>query len=444
MSRNEEILAKFRENADLVNDRIRTGIEMNRKGYATVTVVDVEGNPLAGKRIRVKHRKHDFLFGANIFMLDEMESEEKNEAYKSAFSSCFNAATLPFYWRDLEPEEGRPRFAKDSPKVYRRPAPDLCLEFCERNNITPKAHCLTYITWEPEWLDVNDLHCVREKYEKRYRELADRYKDRIHGWEVINETLLLNNDETMEKPYFNEPRLVEENFALAERYFRGNELIINEATPQVWERHTFYNGNRSAYYMLIERALRNGARIDCIGMQYHGFVKREDEKTLLDSIYDPIQIYRVLDKYAELNLPIQITEVTVPAFSDSEEDLGTQAELVEWLYRIWFSHPAVEAAIYWNLVDGYAAFAPLGDMTAGENYYHGGLLDFSMKRKPAYETIRRLVHDEWTTDETLTSDERGRVKFKGFFGEYDIEVDGVIYKAKIAKSAKNEIRITVK
>lgn len=442
MTRNEEVLSKFRENADMINERIRCGIEMNRKGYATLSVVDADGAPVSGERIHVKHKKHDFLFGANIFMLDEMETKEKNEAYKSAFSACFNEATLPFYWRDLEPEEGKPRYAKDSPKVYRRPAPDLCLEFCEKNGITPKAHCLTYITWNPTWLDEGDLQTVREKYEKRYRELAERYRGRIHGWEVINETLMVTKD-ALERPYFNEPRLVEESFALAEKYFFGNELIINEWTNGVWE-YPYFNGNRSAYYMLIERAIRNGARIDCIGMQYHGFVKREDEGTLLNSIYDPVQIYRVLDEYAKLNRPIQITEVTIPAYSDSEEDLRTQAELIEWLYRIWFSHPAVEAAIYWNLVDGYAAFAPLGDMTAGENYYRGGLMDFSMKKKPAYEAIRRLVHDEWTTDESLVTDGQGRVKFKGFFGEYDIEIDGKVYSARLTKSADNNITIRIK
>lgn len=442
MSRNEEMLAKFRANADMINERVREGIETNRKGHAVLSVTEADGKPACGKEVRVKHKKHEFLFGANIFMLDEMESAEKNEQYKRAFADCFNEATLPFYWSDLEPNEGHPRFAKDSPKVYRRPAPDLCLEFCERNNITPKAHCLTYIPWEPTWLDGADLQTVRERYEKRYRELSERYKDRIHGWEVINETLLVTK-EALAKPYFHEPRLVEESFALAEKYFFGNELIINEWTTGVWE-YPYFNGNRSAYYMLIERALNSGARIDCIGMQYHGFVKRENEGELLKSIYDPIQIYRVLDKYAELNKPIQITEITVPAYSDSEEDMRTQAELLEWLYKIWFGHPAVEAAIYWNLVDGYAAFAPLGDMTAGENYYHGGLIDFSMKRKPAYGAIRRLVHDEWTTDERLTTDEAGRVKFKGFFGEYDIEIDGKVYGARFTKSTGNEIKVTLK
>ncbi|MBR2466409.1 MAG: endo-1,4-beta-xylanase [Clostridia bacterium] len=442
MTRNEEMLSKFRLHADEVNDRIKNGIEQHRKTYATITVTDKDGAPVKGAKIHIKHKKHDFLFGANLFMLDEMETEEKNAEYKKAFAECFEAATLPFYWSDLEPEEGKPRFSKDSPKVYRRPAPDLCLEYCEANNITPKAHCLTYVNFNPPWLDESNLGTVRAKLEKRYKELSERYRGRIHGWEVINETLC-NSPRRDKCPYFRERGLVEENFRLAENYFRENELIINEATNHIWEWSSF-QFDRSAYYTLIERTINRGARIDCIGMQYHAFNRREEEHKFLSSIYDPVQIFRVLDQYSDFNLPIQITEITIPAYSDSEEDMRTQAEILEWLYKIWFSHPAVEGAMYWNLVDGYAAFAPLGDMTAGENYYRGGLIDFNMKKKPAYEALKKLIHEEWTTEQTLTADDGGRVKFKGFFGEYDVEIDGTIYKAKLSKDRSHDIKITLK
>ena len=61
--------------------------------------------------------------------------------------------------------------------------------------------------------------------------------------------------------------------------------------------------------------------------------------------------------------------MTIPAYSDSFEDEEVQAELIEKLYTVFFSHPAMEAIIYWNLVDGYAVAAPQGDMTKGENIY---------------------------------------------------------------------------
>ena len=140
MGRREDAFRFFNDMKEETLDRVNSGIEANRKGYFRITVKDKDGNAIPGVKVRAKLKKHEFKYGANIFMLDELESDKKNEAYKKAFAEAFNQATLPFYWSDLEPVEGKPRFSSDSPKVYRRPAPDLALDFCEKNGIYPKAH----------------------------------------------------------------------------------------------------------------------------------------------------------------------------------------------------------------------------------------------------------------------------------------------------------------
>ena len=87
-----------------------------------------------------------------MFLLDEFETEEKNKIYRKSFPEVFNYAIAPFYWDDLEPEKGKPRYEKNSPKIYRRPSPDLVLEYCNENNIRVKGHCLVYDAFSPEWL----------------------------------------------------------------------------------------------------------------------------------------------------------------------------------------------------------------------------------------------------------------------------------------------------
>ena len=114
-----------------------------------------------------------------------------------------------------------------------------------------------------------------------------------------------------------------------------------------------------------------------------------------------------LDLYANFKKPIQITEITIPAYSWERDDEEVQAELIEKLYSIWFSHPNVEQIIYWNLVDGYAYLAnpdpekikaSRGDMTIGENYYHAGLFRFDLSPKPAYYKLRELTQKVWHTE----------------------------------------------
>ena len=276
--RAERILKPFEENKAYMEDRIATGIEANRKGIGRLRFVDGEGNPVTKVHAQIRQKTHDFRFGANLFMLDELETEEKNAAYQERFCELFNLATLPFYWCDLEPEQGKPRFAKDSPKIYRRPAPDLCLEFCERKGIEPKLHCLNYDQWTPEWV-ADDPPTVKRYLEKRIAEIGERYRDQIPGMEVINETLCGKTNHPVGKHstrFFHEPDLVEWSFEHARKHLPATKLIINEATPFIWGDAFKYN--RGAYYMQIERALAKGASIDAIGMQYHMFYRMEEEE----------------------------------------------------------------------------------------------------------------------------------------------------------------------
>ena len=126
MSRRDTVLKYFDKYKNFMDTVVEAGIEKNRKGNAYLEIVDTDGHPISGAEVTACQKNHNFKYGANIFMLDELESDEKNSAYRDAFKDVFNLATLPFYWSDLEPVQGKPRYAKGSPKIYRRPAPDLC------------------------------------------------------------------------------------------------------------------------------------------------------------------------------------------------------------------------------------------------------------------------------------------------------------------------------
>ena len=416
MSSRKDVLKPFEEKKDYMNDRIASGIEANRKGFAFVKLTDKNGEAVKNAEVKITQKTHDFKYGANLFMLEEFRKKEQNEKYKRYFADAFNIATLPFYWDTLEPEQGKPRFAKDSPKIYRRPAPDLCLEYCEANGIEPKAHCLNYALLMPEWAK-GSIAWEKQCLEKRFRELAERYAARIPMWEVTNETFWgykrLSN-------FYSRPDYVEWSFALAENYFPANKLVINDAHRRIWGDGFFY-GTRSPYYMQIERALLKGARIDAVGMQYHMFYRKEKELAETVVYYDPERIYDVLDTYAVLGKPVHITELTIPAYSNDPEDEEIQAEIIRNIYRMWFSHAATDGIIYWNLVDGFGYNAAQGDMTAGENYYYGGLIRYDFTPKPSYQVIRSLFEKEWRTNLKLHTDS-GALSFKGFYGQYDLEI----------------------
>lgn len=449
MNDRKKVLELFEQQEESTNERIKEGIEKYRKGNAEIIITDKSGNPMPNVSIKVKQKSHEFRFGANLFMLDEFETDDKNAKYKKYFADIFNMATLPFYWDALEPDRNNPRYDKDSPKVYRRPTPDLCIEFCEKHGIEPREHALAYDAFFPKWLYEASTEEVKRELERRYSEISERYADKIRTIEVTNEMEWQRG----KTAFYEEPDFVEWCFKLAEKYFPNNQLGINEHAGLCWMDRCRATDK---YYSYIEANMLKGARIDAVGMQYHLFNKREDEYEKTRFTLNPENLYRHMDLYSNFGKPLQITEVTVPAYSWEPEDEEIQAEIIEKLYSIWFSHPNVEQIIYWNLVDGYAHVwdpdlekikASQGNMSLGENYYYGGLLRFDLSPKPAYYTIKNLIQNVWHTEETLVTSEKGTCSFRGFYGEYELEFDedGKTMKKTVFLSSKddNEIKVVL-
>lgn len=406
-----------------VTKKIQDNISKNRCGNFEIALMDENDRSVSVNSVDIKQVSHDFKFGANCFMVDELETAEKNAKYEESFSKIFNIATLPFYWNSLEPERGKLRFDKDSPRVYRRPAIDKLLEFCKKYDIEPKGHCLNYEAHLPAWIKELSVDEYMEALENRMKIIAERYADVIPDFEVMNE-ILLNTTWKTEIARKN----VKWSFATARKYFKNNKLIINEC-QRFYEDHL--NGI-SPYYDLIEENLKNNVPIDAIGFQSHlMWVK---PKAL-----DPYNVWSIFEKYERLGLPLSITEATIPTVFNKQIDYDMQAELLKNIYSLWFGIKGMEAIIYWNLIDGYAHGAKPGDMTVGENVYMGGLLNFDGSEKLAYKVLEQLINHEWKTNLKGKTDGNGRIAFNGFYGDYEVSFNynGKIIKKRITLNKHN-------
>lgn len=403
-----------------VSQRIKEGIEKNRKGNFSLCVDGCDS-------VHVKLKKHKFRFGCNLFMLDEFpDDKNKNEIYKQKFADVFNLATLPFYWDATEPQEGKTRYDRQAAPMYRRPPIDLCIDFCKKHGIEPREHALCYDKFFPEWIKGQSIDFIKKHLEIRMKEISTRYKDLIPTIEVTNE-MQWDKGETA---FYNDPSYMEYCFKLAEKYFPHNELVINE-WGAIWEQ----NGLPwDTYWQTIDNVLLKGGRIDAVGMQYHMFFNENDYFRRTRKFYNLKHLFKILDNYALFGKPIQITEITIPALTEKPEDELLQADIIERLYSLWFSYPNIEQIIYWNLVDGYAAFTTPGDMKGGENVYRGGLLRFDLSEKPSYQRIKHLIQEVWVTDEDVPVI-NGKADFRGFYGEYEVTVNGKTHTVSLSEDA---------
>ena len=434
-------LGQFEEHKDLIENRAKENIKKYRKGNCHIKFTDKSGSPIIGKKIVINQKKHDFKFGANIFMLDEFDTEEENFQYRNIFHQYFNLATVPFYWKDNEPNQGETRYSVGSPKIYRRPTPDICIKYCEEKEIVPKLHCLVYDAFTPDWALNLDEATLKELYEKRFSEISKRYLDKMYEYEVINEVLLAPNAKKRTVLSSNKD-LIDWSFNLARKYFPNKKLLINDANylPEIGEMGYYH-----PYYNLIRSALSRGVPIGKIGVQNHifcGISQETVEKAIYEylSYFNPLSIIKGLDILSEFKLPLEITEVLIPTIGEDEEAEHLQAEILKYLYTIWFSTPLMESIVYWNTIEGTAAeLSP----TWNENRCRGFLFKKDFTPKPAAIMIKKLFQEIWHTDLELITDQNGCIEIYGFYGDYMVEIDNSCFQIGIHKEQSNNFRIVV-
>ncbi len=377
--------------------RIDEDIRANRMAEAALVLTEVP----AGTEVEVEQLTHHFIFGANIFLFGDMKSPELNKRYEDTFGDIFNAATVPFYWKTLEQERGKPRYAVGSSYEYRRPPPDAVVEFCESKGINMNGHALIYgmRRWgHPEWMP-EDRKAMEPIFKAHVKEVAERYKGRIQRWDIVNESIDQANRGLMPDDY------TYKTFKWAEEYFpKSVQFSINDCDMK---------GAPSRRYVEIARDLIDrGVRIDTVGVQMHIFDPKQTAAIAQGAdILTPKKNRAWLDCLREAERPIHISEVTVSATEDGPQGEAVQAAVARNLYRIWFSYAQVMGITWWNVVDGGAA--------PGEPSY-SGLYDKEMNHKQVYATLDRLINHEWRTRERIKVATGGKVQFRGFRGRYRV------------------------
>lgn len=386
-----------------VINQINQNIERYRKGDAIIEVIGKNGKPVPGAEISVQQQTHEFLFGCNLFALGQLQTPEMNKKYETAFANLFNSATVPFYWGNLEPKEGDLKFRKGSSKVWRRPPPDELVNWCKKHHIEPKGHALMYAKnmFMPSWTIRDNPEAFLRQGHKHMAQIAKRYKDTFPIWDVANEEIPrirhLNEWHQVPDDY------LEWCFREADCLFpKTVKLLYNDGTEEVHK-------NAEEYKALFARLQKQHIRVDGMGIQFHVYNR---PSMMAGTGYPPKELFSVYNQLSTMNLPLYITEITIPGKDENGDE--EQGKIVANLYKLWFSTPKMAGITWWNLGDGTAY--------EEENKAKGGLLNEEMNPKPAYKALDQLINHEWKTNIKLHSSENGTVAFRGFHGKYLVQV----------------------
>ena len=411
-------------------ERADRDIEKYRKGDFNISLLK-NGVPYDAA-VSYKLKNIDFDFGCNIFMLDQYEDADEQKTYLEQWDRVFNTAVLPFYWEGTEPKQGYLRYSKDVPNdFYRRPPIDRVVEYCKQKGYKVKGHPLFWHEFIPEWLPENWDELL-PLVEKRFAEISQKYAGTVPVFDCVNEPshiwdMCHEHKSDGYKMVAPPNGYLEQLFALGEKYFPKNELILNEATGAAF---CEFKGIYGGYYQLIERLLSEGCKIDRIGLQCH---TNEDE--FFKNIYSAERLYGVLDGYAKFGKPLVVSEI---GLGIADEQI--QAEAAEQLYKICFSHPMMSGIFWWNLDDN--AVLSVKNRNAGQENLPTSGLCHNGREKAAYKVLDRLINNEWTTiGETTTAN--GKCNFRGFYGIYEITIDDKVYTINLNKNNDKNITIEV-
>ena len=384
----------------LSSAEIAKRIRAHRTAAVTLTVTGPAGRPLAREPVTVRQVRHKFLFGCNAYMLDRCRAPVLERAYRRRFAALFNYATLPFYWGAYEPREGQPS-ADRLAKMAR---------WCAANGIGVKGHPLCWHQVPPKWLAGRTPEQVARAQWGRIGREVKAFAGRIDIWDVVNEAVVMPDFRGGRNPIarlckrLGRAGLVKRAFDLARQANPKATLVLND----------FMTSAR--YERLIRQCLDAGVSIDVIGIQSH----------MHRRFWGVRRAWEVCQRFAKFGKPLHFTELTIlsgklktdndwnrrrSGWNTTPEGEKRQAQQVEALYRVLFSHPAVEAITWWD-------FSDLGAWQGAP----AGLVRKDMSPKPAYEVLHRLIKKEWWTGELkLTTDADGRVSFRGFLGDYILQ-----------------------
>lgn len=378
-------------------ERIQERILKHRTAEVTLTVIDAGGKPMANAEVSVRQARHKFLFGCNAYMLGRCGDPQLERAYRRRFAALLNFATLPFYWGAYERAQGETQADRVATMA----------RWCAGSGIRTKGHPLCWHEVVPQWLADKPPADVEALQWGRITREVKGFRGLIDTWDVVNEAVVMPRFGRRGNPVgklcnrIGRVELIKRTFALARKANPKAMLILNDFDTT------------AGYEKLIKDCLAAGVPIDVIGIQSH----------MHRGYWGAAKAWAVCERFANFKKPLHFTEATLlsgklktdddwtgdhPGWNTTAAGEKRQAQQVAEFYRVLFSHPAVEAITWWDFSDrGAWQGAP------------AGFVRKDMTPKPAYEALMKLIRKEWWTGPLkLTTDAAGKVRFRGFLGEY--------------------------
>jgi GH35 family endo-1,4-beta-xylanase len=395
-----------------------TYIEHFRKGPATVNLVGVP----QGTEVHVRLKQHDFRFGTAVggTNLSEVNNFLNNSTYTNYLRDYFNAITPG--------NAGKWAYNEAFRDFVTMSAVDRLLQFAEDNGLRVRMHNLLWAdSQQPSWVNtlLNNANSGNTTAKNDLRgEISERIDyyvgngdanpadDRARRYVELD----LLNEHRHQPKYWNVygaagiAEMFSEAAAAVSAAGANTTLFLNEYNVLQYGTDNYGNWYRRD----VEEVMQHGGAISGIGVQYYPFFVGDS------NAHSPARINQIFQNLAVTGLPIALTEFGVQTTNGTT---ATQAAtyLTETM-RMVFGSPDTTTFVLWgfwsNDVWSQAPLAALRD--ANWNITAAGT---------AYEALM----NQWTTNLLLPVGPEGSIDFRGFYGQYEVTVNGETYALDLTK-----------
>ena len=263
---------------------------------------------------------------------------------------------------------------------------DAIADFAKKHGLKMRGHTLLWHSQAPVWMfkDADGKDVSKEVLSQRLKEhittVVNRYKDRIYGWDVVNEAIDDNDTVFYRKTQWLRIFGSEEFIAKAFEY-------AHAADPKAVLFYNDYNTEnpkkREKIYQMVKKLKESGIPIHGVGLQGHWSINNPSREELEKSI----------QMFSSLGLQVQVTEMDVSVYGGRQggqliqgqrRDTTTgftpemeepQREKYKMVFDVFRQYKEkITGVTFWNLSDRYTWL----DGRGRKNYP----LLFDMNRQP--------------------------------------------------------------
>jgi len=254
--------------------------------------------------------------------------------YSGVLGRHFNYLTAEYEmkWDPIERTRGANDFS----------GADAIVSYALGNGMQIKGHALIWHGSVPSWANGLSPTDFRVAFETHIRSVADHFRGRVYGWDVVNEAVA-DDGSGLRDTVFRQK--------LGDQYIADAFRIARQADPQARLFYNDYGGEglnqkSNRIYELMQTLRAQGVPIDGVGLQMHITASNPPSEANIASN---------MRRLAALGLSVNISEMDVRIRDlPAATKLETQKSVYRVIVGVCVVEPACDGITFWGFTDAHS------------------------------------------------------------------------------------------